>query len=267
MKILCIGRGYIGRALAAFDGFEVLSHQEVLSHPERLAAYKGVVNCAGIVGHRKCQDAGYTAVIDANVRLPQHLHQLCQHKNIAFLQLSTVGISKKQVALRSTERVSEEMSVYPHNLYCASKLLSEVTLKETACVLFRLPWVVVPGVFESRFKNWDAVQDTHTSLLEISDLAAAILAVVKRFHSYCPVAPGVYHLKSRDVYFPEFVAAVLGMELPARQTYPADMTAAVPMETCRAAAAGVTETKQGAAAALTRVPENPWDEIKSQGNM
>ena len=221
MKILVIGRGYIGKVLDAYDEFDVVSHNQLLGIPALVEGYDAVVNAAGIVGHRKCNEAGYAAVIEANVKFPITVQAVCAQYGVTFIQLTTVGISRVQVAPTSDICFSLKMPVYPHNLYCASKILLEASLIGKPAIILRLPWVVDKGVFESRVKNWDMVQDTYTSVLEIEDLRKAIFKY--------PVNSGVFHLKSYDVYFPDFINKLLSSNLPIRKEYPNDMTAAIPI--------------------------------------
>lgn len=233
MKILCIGRGYIGKALSAFEGFDVISHQDFLSNEDVVVDYAGVVNCAGIVGHRNCDTAGYAAVLEANVGFPVKVANRCRASGIRFFQTSTIGMSLQQSSRRKGFSVDETMPVYPHNLYCASKMLAEQAVAGKQTVILRLPWVVVPGTFESRIHNWTSIQATFCSILELEDLRDILRnACEKR-------AVGVFHIKSRNVYFPDYIQAHFGLELPLRGEIPTAMTAAVPMDATLAKRVGL----------------------------
>lgn len=223
MKVLVLGRGYIGKALSVYEEFDVVSHSQLLRVPALVDGYDAVVNAAGIIGHRQCEAAGYDAVIAANVEYPLKVQAVCERADILFFQLTTVGISKAQVAPSRDIVFREGDPVYPHNLYCASKLLLEASLK--GGIVLRMPWVVATGVFQSRVKNWQAVQDTYTSILTIEDLRTSILALM----SESQLCSGLFHLKSADVYFPDFINQLLSLDLPLRKEYPRDMTAAVPI--------------------------------------
>ena len=224
-KILVIGRGYVGKALEAYDEFDVISHTVFLTIPAIVEDYDAVVNAAGIVGYQKCNEAGYDAVIEANVKFPITVQAACAEYGAIFFQLTTVGISRVQVAPTSDVSFSVNDPIYPHNLYCASKILLEVSLKREFGFILRMPWVVDKGVFESRVQHWDAVQDTYTSVLEIEDLRASILDLVSNPKRYkpiysdaeYPVTSGIQHLKSYDVYFPDFINKLLSSNLPIRR--------------------------------------------------
>ena len=234
--ILCVGRGYIGKALSEYDNFEVISHKDFLVKP-LIENYQAVVNCAGITGDGKCTQVGYAETVKANVEFPLKVEEICTMAGVPFIHFTTTGISKKQVAGDLTESLAEDMPVYPHNLYCTSKILCESTLRNRNTVIFRLPWVIAPGVFESRIKNWTAVQDTYTSILEIKDLADIICKIVEKqktdFHTYYPAKVNTFHLKTSDVYFPDFIKNNYGLDLPIRKEYPSSMTAAVPVNNSR----------------------------------
>ena len=233
-KILAVGRGYIGKALNHYKEFELISHSKFLEDPGVVLGYEGVVNTAGIIGHRNCDAAGYEAVMKANVAFPLRVQAACLKANVRCIQLTTVGISELQVAPTADIRFRVNMPVYPHNLYCASKILLEASLRNKLCILLRLPWVVVEGVFRDRIKNWTSVQDTWASVLEVPDLYKSILKLTQPIDDdmdrLYPKNSGLYQLKSYDVYFPDFIKSHLDMELPIRTDYPRDMTAAVPLE-------------------------------------
>ena len=233
MKILCVGRGYIGTALAEHYGFTAISHQLFLENPELLIDTDAVVNTAGIVGHGKCDEAGYDEVIKANVDFALTLQTETLKRGGHFIQLSTIGISEKQVAPSISRHdsklpftVREGTFVFPHNLYCASKILNESVVSRRQHTILRLPWVLVGGVFESRLQNWKSVQDTWCSVLGVEHL----IKVIKHVAYY--KTTGTYHVADRHVYFPEFIKQQLGKHLPIRADYPKNMTAAVPVDTC-----------------------------------
>ena len=235
MKILCVGRGYLGKALAEFDDFDVISHQTFTKYPDVVSDYNGVVNCAGIVGHRKCDEEGYDPVIEANVKFAVTLQNNCLAHGVHFIQPSTIGISLRQWSTAPEFLVSESMPIYPHNLYCASKILNEHALNQQNTTILRLPWVVVPGTFESRIQNWKEVQSTICSIIELEDLRCALLNTLRKR------AVGVYNIKTTDVYFPDFIKARFGLDLPERETGTNNMTASVPMDTRKARAEGILD--------------------------
>ena len=240
-KILCVGRGYVGKALAKYADFSVISHQAFLENPDSLLGFDSVVNTAGITGHRKCDEAGYDATIEANVAFASYLQGEVIKRKKNFIQLSTIGISKAQVApnVQYAHRqyrtgfnpeppfyVNEHMPIYPHNLYVASKILNEQVISKRKYCILRLPWVLVEGVFESRAKHWDAVQDTWCSILRIQTLVEAVKCASQG-------VIGTYHLSDAHVYFPEFINELLGKQLPIRTDFPENMTAAVPVSTAK----------------------------------
>ena len=233
-KVLCVGRGYVGGALANFEGFDAISHKAFLDNPEVILDYDVLVNTAGVIGHRKCEEAGYDEVIEANVHLPLFMQTEALRYKKDFIHLSTIGIVETQVApsltVHDTEPpfyAHEHTFIYPHNLYCASKIISDHMLSKRKNLILRLPWVLVADVFESRIENWDSVQDTWCSTLSIELLAKFI----QQNHG----AIGTYHIADAHVYFPAFVSDVLGKHLPIRTDYPSNMTAAVPLDTEKAA--------------------------------
>ena len=232
-----MGRGYVGKSLGLYNGFDLVSHTDVVDAD--LSEYDAVVNAAGIIGHQRCDEAGYDAVINANVSFPVRLYRSCYSASTPFIQLTTTGISEVQIALSSDVGFGLNDPIYPHNLYCASKVLLESLLSgKKWCFMLRMPWVFIKGVFENRIRGWTHIQDTYTSVLDIDDLVLAIRKVVDSvptgFQSIYsdiqfPSGHGTYHVKSRDVYFPEFINGLLDTDLQVKSGHPRDMTAAIPI--------------------------------------
>ena len=172
-------------------------------------------------------------MLAANVGFPVKVANRCRASGIRFFQTSTIGMSLQQSSRRKGFAVDETMPVYPHNLYCASKMLAEQAVAGKQTVILRLPWVVVPGTFESRINNWTSIQATFCSILEVEDLRDAIRTACEKR------AIGLFHLKSADVYFPDYIHAHFGLELPLRGEIPTEMTASVPMNCSRAKRVGM----------------------------
>ena len=235
MKILCVGRGYIGKALGKEKDFEAMPHTYFIENPDCVRSFDAIVNTAGIIGDGKCQKADYSDVIEANVEFPRRMQAYVLKHKKQFIHLSTVGISEVQVAPPNSAYgndeppfyVTEHMPVYPHNLYCASKILSEEAVKKRKNIIFRLPWMFIKGVIEDRIQNWDFIQDTWCSYVTIQTLATAIR------HATQGTVIGTYHLSDGHVYFPDFIREKIGQSLPTRTDCPKAMTAAVPVGTVK----------------------------------
>ena len=221
MKILVIGKGLVGSRLMLHEGIAGVSHDKFRGE---IQGYDLVVNCAAVAGQAKCDSTPYEMVIDANVQFPLRLYSACVEKGIPFVHLSTSGVYHKQVSQASNQGLKESAPVYPHNRYCASKLLGETVLmsnlKGTPCIILRMPWFVAAEGFKDR--GWSYVQTTFTSVLYIADLYRVL--------QHCGELPsGIYNVKSKDVWFPDFYKLTVGGDLPARSFHKPDMTSSHPI--------------------------------------
>ena len=227
MKILVVGLGTVGSRLVSYDGFEGIHHNEF---NDDLSGYTAVVNCAALAGSGKCSSDYYDKVMEANVRFPLRMYKACARYGIPFIHFSTSGVYGDQVAVEPSYVGLKEIDfVYPHNLYCGSKLLSESVLLssyEEKCPLFifRLPWLVIPSQYVSRANVWDLVQGTYTSVLEVKMLADACVGVVGSMKS------GVYNVASDVVWFPSFFREMTGVSKRVRYDAEKNMTSACPID-------------------------------------
>lgn len=204
MKITCIGRGTIGKALSLFNGFEVISHTDEIDMGGDM-----IVNCAGIVGDAKCDN--YKDVVNANV---EHAVALSNIQR-PIIQFSSAGVYAKQYCKTSTDKLKEGDPVYPHNLYCASKILMENALAKYAnTYILRIPFVEVEGLGE-RYKNYQWVQDGYCSIVTPETIASVIKRILKKH-----LKSGVYNIRSKEVYFPSFVNNYLDTPLEIRYDPP-----------------------------------------------
>lgn len=249
MKILVVGLGVIGSELASFDDFDGIHHTELGSVD--LADYDMVINCAAIAGASKCKDAGYDAVMEANVDFPRRLYSVCKGHGKPMVHLSTSGIYFDQVA-GGDERYWEGSPIQPHNLYCASKIVSESVLMSRASrhapvFIFRLPWFVHPQRFKDRLKTWSYVQGTYTSIVTGETLSQACIKIARTKPFW---ASGIYNVATETVWFPDFFIKMTGETRPVRVDYEEDMTSAVPLDTRR-----FEETFYGTSKANSPKPE------------
>ena len=223
-NILVYGAGTVGMPLANHPRFEVVARKDY--RPAMLEDASALVNCAGIAGMQACKDAGFDAVMQANVALPIELARQCRIAGIPLIQLSTAGVYRQQTAPYETHGEYAHIgdATYPHNLYCASKLLMEQQLADRA-ILIRLPWLWDRERFKRLATNWAYIQDTWASYFHIDGLQTAVLFAVDRKHPF-----GLYQVSSGVCYFPEFVKQLLGRNIDIRQTHAPDMTSAIPIK-------------------------------------
>ena len=238
-KILAVGRGVVGKALSEYHcQIDVVSHIEVFNTD--LRDYIAIVNCAGLVGDRKCSEASsWREVTGANIDLPLKLYQLAktQEHGMRFIQLSTTGLYYPQVCpnFKNFELVDELAPTKPYNPYITSKRQMEAALRARECYILRIPWLTSAELFRERAKHWEYVQDTYTSVITIEALASALEGFVSQEIEF-----GIYNIASHIIYFPDYINGLLDQFLPKRTNYPETMTAAIPVSVEKAKAAGIS---------------------------
>lgn len=236
-KILCVGRGYVATALERDPRVDVVSRSDPFVYDFDFSPYAAIINCAGIVGDRKCSESKWQNVRLANVVLPHRLLQLSEAKGLKFIQPSTVGVYIPQTCeeFKGFELRTETDNVEAYNAYVKSKLeMEEILQREGDCYIFRMAWFGDAEMFKDRVKNWDYIQDTYTSICQPESLLLAIKSVVDKDIDF-----GLYNISSMIIYFPDYISKLLGRVIPRRTDYPETMTSSVPVTAAKALSAGI----------------------------
>ncbi len=226
MKILAVGRGFVGTALARDVNVDVVSHTDPFKHNANFDGYAAVVNCAGIAGERKCREAAPDDVQIANVHVPTELFYFANEIGAVLFHLSTTGMYRPQTCpvLEGFQKPNEESRVAPYNAYVKSKLVAEKHLVVCeCCYVLRVP-MFEDGV-RAKAKDWDSVQDTYLSLTSPTHL----LSVIRMFLEKRPEF-GLYNISEKVVYLPDFIKS-LGIDIPIETQVRETMTSAVPIST------------------------------------
>ena len=220
MRILSVGRGFIGKYLGEHENIDVVSHKASFD----LSPYDAVINTAGIVGDRKCQKHTWQEIEDANISIPDILSFLAMQRGIPFFQLSTTGMYQPQSCpeLQGFEKPTETSEIAIYNTYVESKVRAEEQIESEAYIL-RLP--LFSDELAVRAKNWQFVQDTYLSLINRDVLLDVIFRFLKRRPEL-----GIYNVATRVIHLPTHLKR-MGIELPIRTEVPETMTSAVPIDT------------------------------------
>ena len=242
VKILIIGRGAVGNALYLSDSihytseadiFDIMGHDEFLQAPGVVDSYDGVVNCAAL--HDK--EASWDDIIEANVGLPNVIQEACSHKGVSNIHFSTAGVYKQQVSKRGEYLAEYAAKVYPHNMLVASKLLMETTLLkdmvDSYSMVLRMSFFEDRKQWELRIEHWTQAQNTWVSIVRVSTLRDAILAIVRK-----KIKGGIVNIASEDVYLPAYASQFCD-DLDVRTNYPRNMTSAVLLDTSKAKRWGI----------------------------
>ena len=199
-KIGVVGAGLIGSAFQTEEDFEVVHHYE---WKDAISEWRGIVNCAAIAGAGLCDEASYDEVIQANVEMPVEMQAIAEGLGIPFITLSTASVYSIPQSMK--DRLKEDAPTFPHNLYCASKILMETSLPKDKCFIFRIPQVNFdschPNDFRQKVKGWQIAEDIHQSLLFSHTLIEAVRHVI----STHPRFYGIYNVATKDVHLPTYI--------------------------------------------------------------
>ena len=214
-KILCIGKGFIGSALEAYDEFDCIHHRQF--KPLLLRDYDACVNTAGIVGYGLCKKTDNDTTYLANVSFALHIKAACVATNTILFQPSTTGMYTPQSCpkLEGFIMPTETSPTKAYNVYVQSKLAMERVLD--GCYILRMPLV-----FETSFNKpqWSYVQDTYLSVLYTDDFRSYLLDFIRIKPEY-----GIYNMDSEIIYLPDKFKS-----LEVKRHYNADMTSALPID-------------------------------------
>lgn len=220
--ITVIGGGVIGTALGGYNDVILLRRRlwESLTESTRkdlLDDTDVLVNAAAIAGAAKCKEAGYAEVLYANVFKARQYTDIALAHNVPMVLLSTRGLYKQQTMPKRPDgnigALRVGAPVYPHNLYCASKILMEQAVPEARH--FRLP--MFEETLKRKDEQWSWVQDTYTSYIT-ADRLMECLRLLRN------ARPGIYQAQSEVVYLPDVFP-----KMTVRHDAPPHMTASVPL--------------------------------------
>ena len=235
MKLLCIGRGFIGKALAKRENVDVIAHQAFLREYSAISGYDAFINTSGIVGDFKCQHTPYDEVHDANTLLPRRFSMLARHRRAKFFQLSSTGMYIPQACpiYEGYRRPDESSKIKSYNRYVASKVHAEELLMAAGnAFILRTP--LIEDELSKRSEKWEFVQDTYLSLVDMDFIYDVICRIVKKSVPY-----GIYNISQKTVYLPDHIYDLTGRKLPLRSKVPETMTSAVPVDITKAVRADI----------------------------
>ena len=226
-KIGIVGTGLVGSCFKNLDDFEVVHRDE---WTERVLDWAGIVNCCAIAGQKLCEDAGFDAVNQANVLLPQEMAYCSLNFDIPFITFSTSAVYARPTARNP---LKESAPLYSHNLYAASKIVMEGTLPDSAFI-FRIPMVITgsgaPNDFGQKVKGWRVVEDVEISII----YASTIKEAVKRVMMDTEIEPGIYNLASEAVHLPTFIKEEYGWEGEVVEADSLNLSPAIVFDTTKA---------------------------------
>ena len=233
-KIGVVGAGLVGSVFQTQADFEVVHHYE---WKDAISDWRGIVNCAAIAGSGLCDEVSYDEVIQANVEMPMEMQAIAYDLGVPFLTLSAASVYR--CPKNTKDRLQEDAPTFPHNLYCASKILMETSLLKDGCFIFRIPQVDLgtdhPNDFGQKVKGWHVAEDVHQSLLYPETLIESVRNAMNartRFH-------GIYNVATEDVHMPTYIREKYGWAGKVVPAYSLGLSPALRINSAKAQGLGI----------------------------
>jgi dTDP-4-dehydrorhamnose reductase len=203
MKILIIGKGYVGERCASVWSDAVLAEQKVYSVRDILDLLEKhtpdvVLNAAGVTGKPNVDwcETHQIETINGNTTLPIMIADACQQKNIYLLHIGSgcifYGESPDPEGWKETD-FGNPVAVYSRAKYAADLALS--TLSNVGIARIRMPLDSVPSSRNiiNKLVSYNKVIDVANSLTVIDDM-------VEVFHQLLSKkATGIFHITNPGV--------------------------------------------------------------------
>ena len=239
-KFGVVGAGLVGSCFKELDEFHVVHRNEWKDH---IGNWKGIVNCAGIVGIGPCEAATFDELIRANVELAVDMCGYAVDLGIPFLTFSTSAVYRRPSDLE--EKLTEQAPLYPYNSYGASKILMEASLPRDGCYIFRIPRVDTETDSEKDFgpkvRNWKVVEEVYQSFVFRDTIINSVRnALNQRTRFY-----GIYNIASEDVHLPSYVRSKYGWTGEVVPAHSLNLSPAVMIDTTKAKDLGLIPTSRG----------------------
>lgn len=218
MKVLIIGRGYVGsRCAEIWKDEAIVADKKVYSVEDVLVLLKThqpdvVLNAAGVRGKPNVDwcETHQLETIAGNTKLPIMIAEVCQQKNIYLLHIGSgcvfYGDSPDPKGWKETD-FANPIAVYSKAKYAADLALQ--TLPNVGIARIRMPMDYIPSSFNiiDKLAEYDRIIDVRNSLTVIEDMVEVFYQLLEK------KASGIFHvtnpgtLKHREIIelYKEFV--------------------------------------------------------------
>ena len=199
MKILIIGKGYMGERLAAAWPDAVVSDAmitDVESMHRELEKYKpdAVLNAAGVRGRPNVDwcDEHPLETIRGNTLLPVVIADACQQAGVYLLHMGSgciyYGPSAHTDHAWREDDFGNPLPAYSRSKYAADLVLS--TLPNVGIARIRMPidWVPNPNNLIDKLASFEKVADVENSVTIIDDMIVAFRQLLEK------KAAGIFHV-------------------------------------------------------------------------
>lgn len=199
MKILIIGKGYVGTRCAESWGSEaVMADKRVTSAEEVLALINqhkpdAVLNAAGVRGKPNvdwCETHQLETIV-GNTKLPIMVAEACQQAGVYLLHIGSgcvfYGESPEQAGWREND-FGNPSAVYSRAKYAADLVLS--TLPNVGIARIRMPMDDVPSSFNiiDKLAAYNEIVDVENSITVIEDMVKVFYALLEK------KGAGIFHV-------------------------------------------------------------------------
>lgn len=200
MKILIIGKGYIGERCAQAWSEAVLADKKIHSKEDVLALldeYKtdAVLNAAGVRGKPNVDwcETHQLETIAGNTKLPILVAEACQERGVYLLHIGSGCIFYGDSSHEDKKWREEDMGnptevTYSRTKWAADLVLS--TLPNTAIARIRMPidYVPSPQNMIDKLATYPKVIDVENSVTIVDDMVNVFYELMKK------KAPGIFHV-------------------------------------------------------------------------
>ncbi|RJQ34849.1 NAD-dependent epimerase/dehydratase family protein [Candidatus Parcubacteria bacterium] len=199
MKILIIGKGYLGTRCAESWGDEVILSDKIVKTVEDVEALlaehqpEAVLNAAGIVGKPNVDwcETHQLETIEGNTILPITIAQACQNKNVYLLHMGTGCIfygSSPHGGPWTEDDYGNPVAVYTRAKYAADLILA--TLPNVGIARIRMPidYKSHPANLIDKLARYPKIVDVENSVTIVEDMIAVFHQLLEK------KATGIFHV-------------------------------------------------------------------------
>lgn len=198
MKILIIGRGYLGARCAESWSDAVITDKIIKSIDDVLALIEehrpdAILNAAGIVGKPNVDwcETHQLETIEGNTILPIIIASACQKKNIYLLHMGTgcifYGASPHGGAWTESD-YANPVAVYTRSKYAADLALSTLPNVGIARIRMPLDHISHPANLIDKLAKYEKVVDVENSLTVVEDMIDVFYKLLTK------KAAGIFHV-------------------------------------------------------------------------
>lgn len=198
MKILIIGKGYLGQRCAGSWSNAVISDKYIKTIDDVLELLNEnkpdvVLNAAGIVGKPNVDwcETHQSETIQGNTILPLLIAEACRQKNVYLLHMGTGCIfygSSPHGGPWTEEDYANPIAVYTRSKYAADLVLATMPNVGIARIRMPLDCMAHPANIINKLASFEKIVDVENSLTVVEDMIEVFYKLLEKR------AEGVFHV-------------------------------------------------------------------------